>query len=155
MQMTSKFFQHFWLQTLFCTSNSKCPNQSILIKRLVALGSFAVQRDKDRLFWDELHHRQMLFFVVEFLYKFILEEFQIYHLLGLTKQVDVDVTVACCFLFWSPTQLLSNAIVGVYATEEAEICIKIELRVEGLLLGNFSDFFSLLTFLRHLIPPTI
>lgn len=97
----------------------------------------------------------MLFFVVEFLYKFILEEFQIYHLLGLTKQVDVDVTVACCFLFWSPTQLLSNAIVGVYATEEAEICIKIGLRVEGLLLGNFSDFFSLLTFLRHLIPPTI
>lgn len=37
----------------------------------------------------------MLFFKVDFLYKFILEEFQMYHLLGLTKQVDVDVTVAC------------------------------------------------------------
>lgn len=82
----------------------------------------------------------MLFFKVDFPYKFILEEFQIYHLLGLTKQVDVDVTVACCFFFWSTTQLLSNAIVRVYATEEAEIGIKTGLRVEGFQLGNFSDF---------------
>lgn len=79
----------------------------------------------------------MLFFIVDFLCKFILEEFQLYHLLGLTKQVDVDVTVACCFLFRSPTQLLSNAIAGVQATEEAEICIKIGLRVEVLPTGQF------------------
>lgn len=82
----------------------------------------------------------MLFFIVDFLYKFISEEFQIYHLLGLTKQVDVDVTVAFCFLFWSPPQLLSNAIVEVYATEEAGICIKIGLRVKCFLLSNFSGF---------------
>lgn len=78
----------------------------------------------------------MLFFIAEFLYKFILEEFQLYHLLGLTKQVDVDVTVACCFLFCSPTQLLSNAVVGVQATEEAETCIKVGLRVEVLPPGQ-------------------
>lgn len=92
--------------------------------------------------------------MVDCLYQSISEKFQIYRLLGLTRQVYMNATVACCFLFRSPTQLLSNVIVGVYPTEEVGTCINTGLSAKGFLLASFSDFFPV-TFLRHLILPTI